>query len=402
MSTFLLTFLFLIFPTKQISPTNMESAAVSSAIAKFSMQFCNELDKSKSVVSSPLSAEILLALLSLGSSEPALPELLGAIGFQDTDAIRSSFSLVSSRLKSIKGVTLDVANRVYLQQGHELDSKLKDDAVKVFDAALEPMDFSNGAAAAKLINDWVESKTNNKIKDLISEDSLNALTRLVLVNALYFKGKWKHQFKPHNTMDKPFYVKKDTTVDVPMMYIEEQFRYGESEKLNSQLLEMPYEGDEASMVIVLPKDIEGLDAVLKQLTSGVDLVQELNSMISTKVQVTIPKFKIETEIDLKELLPKLGIKAIFDEKNSGLTKILDSTEPLYVSKAIQKAFIEVNEEGAEAAAATVGVIRTRRAAPLDQRVFTADRPALWCLKLGNHVAFASWYRPTARAPRSDL
>ncbi|XP_048005080.1 antichymotrypsin-2-like isoform X2 [Leguminivora glycinivorella] len=394
MSTFLLTFLFLIFSTNQISPANMDSAAVSSAIAKFSLQFCNELDKTKSVVSSPLSAEILLALLSLGSSEPALPELLGAIGIKDTDTIRSSFSQVASRLKSVKGVTLDVANRVFLKQGHELDAKLKDDAVKVFDAALEPMDFSDGAAAAKVINDWVESKTNNKIKDLISKDSLNAMTRLVLVNAIYFKGNWKHQFKAHNTMDKPFYVKKDTTVDVPMMYMEEKFRYGESEKLNAQLLEMPYEGEEASMLIVLPKDVEGLDAVLKQLATEVDLVQEMQSMISTKVQVTIPKFKIETEIDLKELLPKLGIKAIFNEENSGLTKILDGSEPLYVSKAIQKAFIEVNEEGAEAAAATAMSVMMC-CAMVDFEpvpVFTADRPFLAAIQADGTLYFLAVHR----------
>ncbi|XP_048005420.1 LOW QUALITY PROTEIN: antitrypsin-like [Leguminivora glycinivorella] len=373
----------------------MDSPALSSAIAKFSLQFCNELDKSKNVVSSPLSAEILLALLSLGSSEPALPELLTAIGIQDTEAIRSSFSLVSSRLKSIKGLWMYLANRVYIKKDYELRAELKQDAVQVFDVALKPIDFCNGAVSAKVINDWVESKTNKKIKDLISEDDLDEFTRLVLVNAIYFKGKWKHQFKALNTRNKPFYVKIGTTVDVPMMYIEEKFRYGESDKLNAQLLEMSYEGDEASMVIVLPRNVEGLDAVLEQLATGVDLVQEMQSMISTKVEVYIPKFKIETEIDLTELLPKLGIKAIFDKENSGLTKILDSDEALYVSKGIQKAFIEVNEEGAEAAAATAMMVTSyctsvNFAPPVP--VFNANRPFLTAVQAHGTLYFLAVHR----------
>ncbi|KAI8429785.1 hypothetical protein MSG28_000325 [Choristoneura fumiferana] len=362
--------LLVILTNKTGCSTNMDSAALSSAIAKFSLQFCNELDKSKSVVSSPMSAEILLALLTLGSSDPAHGELLNAIGFKDDDSIRSSFSAVTSKLKSVKGVTLQVANKVYLQNGFDLDPKLKHDAIEIFDSDLEPLDFSNSGAAAKLINDWVESKTNKRIKDLISEDS----------------GSWKYPFKPHNTIDKPFHINKDTTVNVPMMYLEENFKYGESQKLNAQLLEMPYEGGEASMVIILPKEVEGINDLLKSLATDVDLVQELNQMHPIKVQVTIPKFKIETEIDLKTLLPK----------------IFNSPEPLYVSKAIQKAFIEVNEEGAEAAAATVAAIRTKRSMPRPPREFIADRPALWGLMVARQLAFVARYQPDAPLPRSDL
>ncbi|XP_073942854.1 antichymotrypsin-2-like isoform X2 [Choristoneura fumiferana] len=394
-STCLLTLLLLVILTNKTGcSTNMDSAALSSAIAKFSLQFCNELDKSKSVVSSPMSAEILLALLTLGSSDPAHGELLNAIGFKDDDSIRSSFSAVTSKLKSVKGVTLQVANKVYLQNGFDLDPKLKHDAIEIFDSDLEPLDFSNSGAAAKLINDWVESKTNKRIKDLISEDSVNSLTRLVLVNALYFKGSWKYPFKPHNTIDKPFHINKDTTVNVPMMYLEENFKYGESQKLNAQLLEMPYEGGEASMVIILPKEVEGINDLLKSLATDVDLVQELNQMHPIKVQVTIPKFKIETEIDLKTLLPKLGISAIFDESNSGLTKIFNSPEPLYVSKAIQKAFIEVNEEGAEAAAATaMNIAMCCAMVDFDPvKVFLADRPFLAVIQVNGAPYFLTTHR----------
>ncbi|XP_063832680.1 serine protease inhibitor 3/4-like isoform X3 [Ostrinia nubilalis] len=377
----------------------MDAKQLASSIAQFSAKFCNELDKNKSVVSSPLSAEILLALLTLGTTEPAHDELLTALGIPDDASIRSGFSVVSDKLKSIKGVTLNVANKVYVMEGaYDLHSELKQDAIKVFDAGFEKVNFEESAAAASLINKWVEDKTNNRIKDLISEDDLNRYTRLVLVNAIYFKGTWSKKFDPMHTMDKPFHVNATTTIQVPMMYKEDNFRYGESEALNAQLLEMSYVGGEASMLIVLPREVEGLDGVLKKLAGGFDLLGEVErKMFSTKVQVTMPKFKIETEIDLNTLLFKLGIKSIFNSKGpSGLTKVLNCDEPLYVSKAVQKAFIEVNEEGAEAAAATELLYKKRksnRRKPLAKPVFQADRPfQLFIVEEFDTVLFTANYR----------
>ncbi|KAF9795183.1 hypothetical protein SFRURICE_004555 [Spodoptera frugiperda] len=361
----MLTFL-LVLEASNTSDQNMDSKALSSAIAKFSAKFCVELEKGKSVVSSPLSAEF----------------------------IRSSFSEVSSKLKSLKGVTFNVANKVYLKEGpYDLSPSLKVDAEKVFNAGIEKIDFNNSAAAVQDINKWVESQTNEKIKDLLSSDSVDGDTRLVLINALYFKGTWKKQFDPQNTMNQPFHITASSSVEVPMMYREDDYLYGESSELQAQLLEMPYVGEEASMLIVLPNEIEGLDGVLSKLASGFDLMSEIGKMYRTKVQVTIPKFKIETEIDLTEVLPKLGIKSIFNRQNSGLTKVLNVAEPLFVSKAVQKAFIEVNEEGAEAAAATaMGIMMMSamiNAPPVP--VFHADRPFVAAILIGRHIDFVAAY-----------
>ncbi|CAH0722510.1 unnamed protein product, partial [Brenthis ino] len=391
MTSSLLTLYVLIVLVQPVYSPNMDAKALSSAVAEFSAKFCNELSKSTSVVSSPLSAEFVLALLALGTTDPAHSELLKTLGIPGDDDIRSSFSAVSSNLKSIKGVTLNVANKVYIKEGgYDLNEDLKIDAVKIFDAALEKIDFGNSVNAAKLINDWVEGKTNGKIKDLISKDSLDDDTRLVLLNAIYFKGTWKKKFQPEHTTDQPFYIDEENTVDVPMMYKEDDYVYGESQALNAQLLQIPYVGDEASMLIVLPNEITGLDAILQKLASGHNLLSELDKMHKTKVQVTIPKFKIETEIDLMEVLPKLGISAIFDSNNSGVTKVLNTDENLYVSKAVQKAFIEVNEEGAEAAAATgmVMMLRCARHTP----AFRADRPFLYALLHGTTELFVGVYR----------
>ncbi|XP_050354467.1 antichymotrypsin-2-like isoform X2 [Nymphalis io] len=390
--TFLLT---LVLGVKTISSTTMDSKALTSSIAQFSAKFCNELDKSTSVVSSPLSAEFVLALLTLGTSEPAHSELLTSLGIPGDDDIRSSFSSVSAKLKSIKGVTLKIANKVYIKEGdYDLDGQLKADAIKVFDAALEKVNFSNGAAAANLINKWVEEQTNEKIKELLSADSLNNDTRLVLLNAIYFKGTWKKQFDPAHTIEQPFHVDDKNTVDVPMMYKKDDYHYGESSELRAQMLQIPYVGDEASMLIILPRDITGLDAVMKKLADGYDLLAEMDKMYKTKVQVTIPKFKIETEIDLATVLPKLGIKAIFNSQDSGITKVLSKPEQLFVSKAVQKAFIEVNEEGAEAAAATaMGIMLCSAMIDEDPVLsFVADRPFLATIVSNNTIYFMATNR----------
>ncbi|CAH0600569.1 unnamed protein product [Chrysodeixis includens] len=380
-SMWILCAILLLFTTSETNSNiaNMDSKAFSSAIAHFSSKFCVELEKGKSVVSSPLSAEYLLALLALGTTDRAHEELLSSLGFPDDAAIRSTFLEASTKLKSISGVTFNVANKVYLPEGaYDLQEEIKNDAIKIFDAAIEKLDFAKGAEAAQAINAWVEGKTNNRIKDLLTPDSIDNSTRIVLVNALYFKGTWKKQFDPMHTTNLPFHITATSTVDVPMMFKEEDYRYGDSAELKAQLLEIPYVGDEASMLIVLPHDIEGLEAVLAKLAAGHNLMAEYDNMYHTKVQVTLPKFKIETEIDLGELLPKLGIKTIFNRGGSGITKMLNTNEDLFVSKAVQKAFIEVNEEGAEAAAATGMVIMMRCARPPAPR-FRADHPFLFAL-----------------------
>ncbi|XP_052753708.1 antitrypsin-like isoform X5 [Galleria mellonella] len=363
-----LVLLFLVIQVR-FSSTDMDAQGLSREIIKFSAKFCNELNKNASVISSPLSAEYLLALLALGTSDTAHSELLTSLGIPDDDSIRSSFSSVSSKLKSIKGVTLNVANNVYIMEGdYDLVPELKKDAITVFDAGIEKINFSNGAAAATHINQW---------------------------------GTWEKQFEKHLTSDQPFNVNNNTKINVPMMFREDTFWYGESEGLQAQLLKMNYVGNEASMLVVLPNEIEGLGGLLQKLADGYDLLKDVNQMYSTKVRVTLPKFKIETEIDLNTLLPKLGIKQIFNQQNSGLTKVLNAPEPLYVSKAIQKAFIEVNEEGAEAAAATAGSVRVRRSLASVQ-VFAATRPALWCVLVDRHVTLVASYRPSAPGPRDEL
>ncbi|XP_061726100.1 alaserpin-like isoform X2 [Cydia pomonella] len=287
-----------------------------------------------------------------------------------------------------------MANKVYFTNKSKLQPDIQKDAEEVFQSALEQLDFTESAAAAGAVNKWVAEQTEDMIKDVVDAKSLNSDTRLLLINAIYFQGFWETPFRTRATRDRPFHVDLNTQIKVPMMSMHDvHFRYKHSPELKAQFLQMDYKGRQASMVIVLPDEIEGLGAVLQQLAAGHDLMAELTDMKSTLLDVMVPKFKIETEIDLTQLLPEMGIKLIFDDRNSNIN-MLTSNEPLYVSKAVQKALIEVDEAGTKAVARTtfygyLGCLRVDM--PLKWK-FEADRPFIYLLKVGQIPVFLGTYQ----------
>ncbi|XP_073954090.1 serine protease inhibitor 3/4-like [Choristoneura fumiferana] len=353
---------------------------VSHSIAKFAAKFCNELGTTKTSICSPLSAEIVLALLALGCKNQSQAELLKALDMTD-DEVRSTFSFLKSKLQSIQGATLNVANRVYLQLGSELKPGVKTDANEVFESSLEQLDFNESVAAAGAINKWVAEKTDYKITNIVSPDMLNNETRVVLVNAMYFKGSWEKPFPEYSTHDRPFHINNHTTIKVPQMAMSNQtFNFGISEELKARLLQIKYEGNEASMVIVLPDEVEGLSSVLQKLATGHNIMTDIEKMRPKNyLDIAIPKFKVETTIDLKELLPKLGIKSIFNKNTSDICMLTSDEENarLFVSEAIQKAFIVVDEKGSEAGCCISMIMQLVSAIP--NQNFIADRPFLYLL-----------------------
>ncbi|XP_061726102.1 alaserpin-like isoform X4 [Cydia pomonella] len=287
-----------------------------------------------------------------------------------------------------------MANKVYFTNKSKLQPDIQKDAEEVFQSALEQLDFTESAAAAGAVNKWVAEQTEDMIKDVVDAKSLNSDTRLLLINAIYFQGFWETPFRTRATRDRPFHVDLNTQIKVPMMSMHDvHFRYKHSPELKAQFLQMDYKGRQASMVIVLPDEIEGLGAVLQQLAAGHDLMAELTDMKSTLLDVMVPKFKIETEIDLTQLLPEMGIKLIFDDRNSNIN-MLTSNEPLYVSKAVQKALIEVDEAGTKAVARTMQskvAICFRRPSP-SKLQFIADLPFFYLLMARQNPVFLGVYQ----------
>lgn len=241
-------------------------------------------------------------------------------------------------------------------------------------AGFNLVDFVNDLNREKArneINKWVEDRTNQKIKELIQKGDLTSLTRLVLVNAIYFKGKWKYTFNKKETKEIPFFVDEKRTSKVPMMHQVNDFNYYEDKDL--QAIELPYSGDELSMIVILPKE-RTLSKLEKNL--NYTLLDKISTnMAKEKIEVYFPKFKIEKRYILNEPLIKLGMSDAFDDMLADFSGMTGSRD-LYISKVIHQSFIEVNEEGTEAAAATA-VIMSGKSISLGPKIFKADHPFLF-------------------------
>ncbi|MCR4424909.1 MAG: serpin family protein [Firmicutes bacterium] len=275
--------------------------------------------------------------------------------------------------------SLSVANALWGQVGYTFRPEFLDIAGRYYGAGFKEVDYiddANREQTRQTINGWVEAKTNNKIKDLIKPYDLTALTRLVLTNAIYFKGKWEFQFKPENTKTMPFHISDEEQADVPMMHQMAEFRYAENDQV--QILEMPYTGGDLSMVILLPKPGYGIEA-LEGTMCPENTRSWLSQLSREKVEVFLPRFKLETRLLLNGGLQDLGMIDAFDEYAADFSGMTPGRD-LYISKVIHQAFVEVNEEGTEAAAATA-VMMSGKSILLDvPPVFRADRPFAFLIR----------------------
>lgn len=249
---------------------------------------------------------VALALASQGAQGATFDEIKNTLHLTgDQNAIAEQFSTSNTELtKNVGKATLKVANKVYVKDGYELKPAFKEVAVKKFNSEAESVNFVNAAPTAAKINGWVEEKTNNKIKDLIKAESLDQDTRLVLVNAIYFKGNWQHQFKKTNTLKEPFYTSADKSVDVDMMHLTEHFKYGTFDDLDATALELPYNDSDISFLILLPNKRDGLKSLEAKLKT-VNLADLTNNMYKSEVQVSMPRFRSEYEIELTETLKEV-------------------------------------------------------------------------------------------------
>jgi serpin B len=275
-----------------------------------------------------------------------------------------------------KTYELRVANALWGQKDYEFLASFVKLVEDQYGGHLERVDFVAAAEKARrTINAWVEKQTNDKIKDLISPGALDAMTRLVLTNAIYFKGNWARQFKPDQTKDEPFTLLDGGPVQTPMMNQKGTFGYAETATL--QVLEMPYVGGELTMVVLLPKTAAGIDELEKTLTNE-NLSQWLGGLSQREVTVSLPRFKMTRRFDLCRVLQSMGMTDAFtgDADFSGMTP----GRELYVSAVIHQAYVEVNEEGTEAAAATGVTMRLTSLGPDTVPVFRADHPFIFLIR----------------------
>lgn len=248
---------------------------------------------------------------------------------------------------------------------------------------LQQVDFvKQTEEARKTINAWVEDKTKDKIKELIKPGMVDSMTRLVLTNAIYFKGKWASEFKPERTQNAPFTLLDGRKVNVPMMTQTGKFGYMETD--TTQVLELPYvnsldharDRDELSMVILLPKKIDGVSELERELARD-NLAGWLDRLRKCEVRVFLPRFKMTSEFELAGVLASMGMPDAFCSKAdfSGMAGNRD----FFISAVVHKAYVEVNEEGTEAAAAT-GVVMKLTSVGEPPPVFRADHPFVFLIR----------------------
>ena len=329
---------------------------------------------------SPYSISTALAMTYGGARGATAQQMAEALHFSlDQKQLHPAFAQLGAQLHAVqkKGmVRLHIANSLWPHQDYPFLKKYLALVKRYYGASITPVDYRTACEAARAqINGWVEEETEEKIKELIQPGILTPLTRLVLVNAIYFRGTWARQFKKSLTQDAPFYLTPEKTVPAPFMTQEHTFQYGEAEGL--QILELPYEGDDLSMLILLPKRADGLAEVEKALTPE-NLKQWTTHLREQKLVVFVPTFKTTSEFRLKKTLVSMGMRDAFDQTTANFSG-MDGTTLLYISAAIHKAVVEVNEEGTEAAAAT-GIIMRSKAVPKPPVTFRADHPFIFLIR----------------------
>lgn len=336
---------------------------------------------------SPHSISTALAMTYAGARNVTREQMRTVLRFSGEDSpLHAGFATLLGQLAEAgnrKGCTLRTANRLWSQEGYPFAGPFLELTRTSYGAEAVTVDYrSNPGAAISAINDWVAKATEKKIQNIVGPDSIKKDTRLVLTNAIYFKGDWKQQFKPSATKVEPFFTAPNTKLTAQLMHQIHEFRYTETDAL--QAVELPYLG-RLSMVVVLPKKIDGLPAL--EQTLAIDGYEKwLTAMRTREVDLFLPRFRMEYEINLTDTLIAMGMPDAFGMKAdfSGMadqSSPIAKEEPLYLSAVLHKAFVDVNEEGTEAAAATAVVMtKTAVSIPAPPVVFRADHPFLFLIR----------------------
>ena len=364
-------------------PESMRSLA--SATDMFSRSLFMEMAKEKTgddnLLMSPYSASLVLSMATSGAGGDTKTEMMTGLRLPDTKTAGSGWSQVISALRSNENFTLESANAAFTMKDFDVLASYRESLHDIYHSDIRPVNFGEPEEAAQTINSWVSDMTNKKIDKLIEKDMVNGNTRLVLVNALYFKGDWEKQFDKKNTAKDKFFLPSGEGVMADMMVQETEIPYAVLEDIDSTMVELPYKGDRVVMQIVLPNEKSGLRGLEKKLDS-VDISDIFRKhQYPQYVRVKMPKFKLSSSAELKIPLQAMGMTKMFnvDADFSGI----DGNRTLYVNFVKQKVAIEINEEGSEAAAATgmgIAVLMFSNFEPSPLRQFIVDHPFLFYIR----------------------
>jgi len=401
--------LLVILPACKCSKNNMENKTVAVVenttpvnITENNNLFALDLYKKisnnqENLFYSPYSISTALAMTYAGARGITEKEMSTVMHFPANNAeFYNKYNEVLKNINALNnGSTVNIytANSVWAQMNFKFRDEFLEIIKNNFNSSINLVDFIKETENSRIqINKWVETQTNEKIKELIKPGLIDYLTRMVLVNAIYFKADWETAFDKQQTQKMDFLIDETKTISCDFMFAEQEFKFYENED-GLKAIEIPYSKGKMSMLIILPKDNAGFNMLKKEIS--LDFYKKINSTLeSKKVKLYLPKFKTTSEFELSDILKKMGMPEAFSDRAdfSGMT----GTKDLKISKVIHKAFVEVNETGTEAAAATAVVMRIK-SMPMAPPEFRADHPFMFIIKenSANSILFAgNIYNPT--------
>jgi len=347
---------------------------------QFAFDCYAKLTPNTNIFFSPYSISTAVAMTYVGARSNTKTQISNTLHFpKNQEQLDTAFHLLINQINQAskhKNISIHTANSIWAQKDYPLRAEFTQALNKYYQTQVKKVNFKTAyKRVRKQINAWVATQTNQKIKKLVNKRVLNTLTRLVLINAIYFKANWANPFDPEDTKNAPFWIAKNKKVKVAMMNKKQFSAYMETKEL--QILTLPYEGfgNRLSMTILLPRKRNSLAKLEKTLTAS-KLDKLFKQLDWQHVQVSMPKFKINSKFNLSKTLQKLGMTDAFNSKAdfSGI----DGSKNLSLDSVIHQAFVEVNEKGTEAAAATAIFMTRGLAAKVPE--FRADHPFIFLIR----------------------
>ncbi|EDV98903.1 serine protease inhibitor 27A [Drosophila grimshawi] len=342
----------------------------------------SETEQQNNVIISPFSIKLVLALLSeaAGANTQTQQELISTqTDIRSANNVREFYRKTLNSFKKENQLhnTLSVRTKLFTDSFIETQQKFTSTLKHFYDSEIEALDFADSPAAAYAINEWANNVTDGRLKNLVTPETVQNSVML-LTNLIYFKGLWRRQF--FSTYEGPFFTTRDAQTRVQYMEQTEFFYYHNSDKLKSQILRLPYKGKN-SLFVLLPHEMDGIYELLQAL-ENVDVKSAQWAMQEVKVKVTLPKFKFDYKRNFKQTLQDLGVREIFEDTASlpGLSRGADVAGKVKVSNILQKAGIDVNEQGTEAYAATVVEIINKFGGPTKIEEFNVNRPFVFFIE----------------------
>uniref|UniRef100_A0A8D1NJS2 Leukocyte elastase inhibitor n=1 Tax=Sus scrofa TaxID=9823 RepID=A0A8D1NJS2_PIG len=359
---------------------------LSAANTRFALDLFRALNESNpagNIFISPFSISSALAMILLGTRGNTEAQMSKALHFDTVKDIHSRFQSLNADInKCGASYILKLANRLFGEKTYHFLPEFLASTQKTYGAELASVDFLRASEEArKAINEWVKEQTEGKIPELLASGVVDSATKLVLVNAIYFKGSWQEKFMTEATKDAPFRLNKKDSKTVKMMYQKKKFPFGYIKELKCRVLELPYQGKDLSMVILLPDSIEDESTGLRKIEQHLTLEKlrewtKPENLELLEVNVHLPRFRLEESYDLNAPLARLGVQDLFGSR-ADLTGMSEARD-LFISKVVHKSFVEVNEEGTEAAAATAGIAVFAMLMPEED--FVADHPFIFFIR----------------------